>query len=221
MNLYLEIYIISASLFVFRGSNTKLFSLIYLLYSCVKLRYDPKKATRLTSYTPFEWHYLSPRPSLVAHLETSSLDLTSWHLISERTCGLLMTTTLSHTGSGRTHEDLLPLWHLRSDLPCAHFDMHDDQGLYKAVICTWRLLFCSCLSFSPRLSHISRINLLYWIDSNRTSWIVATISSRKPLDGGYAAHWWSIPSDDRISLDLSPGGNHPLSTVMVADIDSA
>ena len=41
------------------------------------------------------------------------------------------------------------------------------------------------------------------------------------LDGGDAAHWWSIPSDDRISLVSHVVDNIPLTPVMVSHISSA
>ena len=69
-NLFLENYRISASLFVLRGSNIKLFFAIYLFYFSDILRHDR-------------------------------------NLIRHHTRALLMTTRLSHTGSGRPHGTLL------------------------------------------------------------------------------------------------------------------
>ena len=55
--------------------------------------------------------------------------------------------------------------------------------LYKDVIFKCHVWFCSSLRYNLRLTHISKSNLVSWIVSNRTSWIVATISSPPPI-------WW-------------------------------
>ena len=68
-NLFLANYLISASLFVFRRSNTKLSFAIYLCYFWHMLRHDQVDMLGIRMTCP-----LSLTPFLFAHLDTSSLD---------------------------------------------------------------------------------------------------------------------------------------------------
>ena len=81
-NLFLEDYRISASLFGFRGSNTKLFFAIYLLYFRDMLWHDQNITNHLTSHSspPNENTILTL--ALVPHMKISTLDLAWWQLKS-------------------------------------------------------------------------------------------------------------------------------------------
>ena len=159
-NLFLEDYPISASLFVFRCSNTKLFFTICLLYFCDMLWHERNTLTHLTTdtlplndITSFSLRLCSPHSSShpdtrppndntsLTHTDSAPthvnlltrLHITTYHLTSET-----RPSSLSHTGSDRTYENLHPKWHFHSYLP--HTLWH--ACLYKGVICICQVWFC-------------------------------------------------------------------------------
>ena len=150
-NLFLEDYHISASLFVFRGSNTKLFFAIYLLYFYYMLWHERNTPTHLTSdmrllnditsfshllcsYTCIHslstWHRTRALRMRTPLTNTGSgrllvnlltpLEITTTHLTSD-----MRPPSLSHTGSDRTYEDLLP-----TDIFTPIFGAHSNMHAY-------------------------------------------------------------------------------------------
>ena len=97
-------------------------------------------------------------------------------------------------------------WHLlHSDLPRTHSDMHayikawfahvnhdfaNFQGTFSVSL-TSREINCSGGSNISRTFSVQHGSM-------------QLSGPEHQLDGGDAAHWWTIPSDDRISLDLQP-----------------
>ena len=57
---------------------------------------------------------------------------------------------------------------------------------------------------SPSLSHLKSHFCSGGLNISRTHGSLQISRTEHQLDGGDAAHWWSIPSDDRISLHLKP-----------------
>ena len=216
-NLYLENYSITASIFVFSGSNTKLFFAIYLLY-----------------FRDMLWH--------------------DRYMTTHQTRALRMATPLTHSGSARTHANLLtPLDivtpHVTSEMrppidntsfshrlwsqmckppPTLTSSLRSsartlgDACLYKGVICTCHPWFWSCLSFILRLSQISSLvfALVERVKSNimdrcnysvpHTSWMVEMPINCRQYHQMIASLWISHLID-----------NLPLSLLMVAHIASA
>ena len=96
-------------------------------------------------------------------------------------------TSFSHLLWSHTCNPLHSTWHLpHSDLPRAHSLMHAYIKEWFAHI---KHDFANFqVTFSVSHSHISSSNLLWWIESNRTTWIDAIISYRTPIG------WWRCRS---------------------------
>ena len=83
-NLFLEDYPISAFLFVFPGSNTKLFLAIYLLYFRDMLWHDRNTPTHLTSdMRPLNDITSHSGSARLTQLHINSINFTSWHALYE------------------------------------------------------------------------------------------------------------------------------------------
>ena len=215
-NLFLEDYPISASLFVFRGSNTKLFFGFYLLYCRdmlwhhrnMKIHQDSRRLNDITSHTctaRTHGNLLTPLDIVTPHV-TSDIrppnDNTSFsHRLWSQMCRPPPTLTSSLRSSART------LGH---------------ACLYKGVICTCHPWFCSCLSFILRLSQISSLVFAlvervksYIMDRcnysvPHTSWMVEMPINGRQYHQMIASLWISHLID-----------NLPLSPVKVAHIACA
>ena len=145
-------------------------------------------------YLFYFWDKLTPDRKMTTHLTSDMLPPNDKTSHSHR--------FFSHTWTPRHG---IFTWTLQTDLV-----MHDHQGLFKKMICTCQPWFCSCVSFILRLSNIS-ISIFAQVDRIIFIQQHGSLHLYRPshfMDGGDADQWWPIPSNDRISLDLSPIGQH-------------
>ena len=151
--LFLEVYPISASLFLFRGSKIKLFIAIYLWYFCAMLWHEQNITIHLTSNMLTPNDISSHSHCLWSHT-CKSPPLSSWNHDNSPN----IRHTPSNDNTSQSHRSGHPCPHfLYSDIIAPNFREHlvmnVHQCLYKGVICPCQVWFCSC--FIPSLSKLN------------------------------------------------------------------